>query len=163
MLKRIYKNFSKYQSLQVLHEKNHMRVYLNEPKTKNALSINMIKELNEVIDEVKLSSYRSVSFESSESGHFCTGANLKERLAMKEDEIEDFVSHLRNTFERIHKLDQVTIAMIDGYCFGGGLELAIACDFRFGTKLAQLMLPETTWAIIPGAGGTQRLPRLVGY
>lgn len=81
---------------------------------------------------------------------------------MSEQEVEDFVILLRKTFQRIYDSKVVTYALIDGYCLGGGLELALACDFRLSTLQSQFALPETSLAIIPGAGGTQRLPRLVG-
>ena len=76
-----------------------MKVILNEPKTKNALSINMIKEINSVIDNLKTDKeIRMMTFESSESGHFCTGANLKEWIKMSEEETRNFVLNLRNVF-----------------------------------------------------------------
>lgn len=65
----------------------------------------MINELNELFEELKKNEFKTVSFESSESGHFCTGANLKERLKMNEDDIEEFVKRLRSTFQKIYSLD----------------------------------------------------------
>ena len=74
----------------------------------------------------------------------------------------DFVTTLRNTMERIAKLPMPVIAAIEGVAVGGGLELALAADLRVSTPDATFGLPETTLAIVPGAGGTQRLPRLIG-
>ena len=73
---------------------------------------------------------------------------------MQESEIKTFVDYLRNTFYRIKKIDIPTFALIDGFCLGGGLELALSCDFRIATKNTNLGLVETSLGIIPGAGGT---------
>ena len=81
---------------------------------------------------------------------------------MPDDEVGAFVSSLRDSFTRIAQLPIPTIAVIDGVALGGGLELALACDIRLASEKALLGLPETSLAIIPGAGGTQRLTRLLG-
>ena len=87
---------------------------------------------------------------------------MKERLAMPDDEISGFVSGLRDTMSAVANIPVPTIAAIEGVAFGGGLELALACDMRVAGSDAQLGLTETALAIIPGAGGSQRLPRLIG-
>ena len=81
---------------------------------------------------------------------------------MKNEDIEIFVSKLRSTFQRIADIKFPTIAGINGFALGGGLELALACDFRYSTNLSKVGLPEVGLGIIPGAGGTQRLPKLIG-
>ncbi len=81
---------------------------------------------------------------------------------MNPAEVSDFVSKLRATFSAIEEFPLPTIAAIEGAALGGGLELALCCDMRVVGREARLGLPETGLAIIPGAGGTQRLPRLVG-
>jgi len=93
---------------------------------------------------------------------FSAGADLKERATMTEDETADFVALLRNTMERFASLPMPVVAAIEGVAVGGGLELALAADIRIASTKAVLGLPETSLAIIPGAGGTQRLPRLIG-
>jgi len=93
---------------------------------------------------------------------FCAGADLKERKSMSEEEALAFVTRLRDAFLAIQRLPVPTVAAVSGLALGGGFELAMACDLRVGCDKAVVGLPETRLAIIPGAGGTQRLPRLVG-
>ena len=99
---------------------------------------------------------------STVPGIFSAGADLKERRGMCEFEASRFVDRLRATFQRFASLSCPTVAAVDGVALGGGLELALACDLRVGGPLLSVALPETRLAIIPGAGGTQRLPLLVG-
>lgn len=94
---------------------------------------------------------------------FCAGADLKERSRMADlGEIADLVSGLRSTFQRLQTLSVPVISVIDGAAFGGGLELAMAADIRIATETSNIGLTETSLGIVPGAGGTQRLPRLIG-
>lgn len=93
---------------------------------------------------------------------FSAGADLKERAQMSPEEVEPFVDCLRSTFGRIEELSMPTIAAIDGFALGGGLEIALCCDLRYAGPAAKLGLPETKLAILPAAGGSQRLPRLIG-
>lgn len=81
---------------------------------------------------------------------------------MTQDEVEPFVDSLRSTFSALEALPIPTIAAIEGFALGGGLELALACDLRYASAGAKLGLPETKLAILPAAGGSQRLPRLIG-
>jgi methylglutaconyl-CoA hydratase len=107
-------------------------------------------------------SARVVIVHSLVPGVFCAGADLKERAAMTAEEAEAFVKRLRSTFSALEALPMPTVAAVEDAALGGGLELALACDLRVAGEAAVLGLPETTLAILPGAGGTQRLPRLVG-
>ncbi|XP_071587547.1 methylglutaconyl-CoA hydratase, mitochondrial isoform X8 [Heliangelus exortis] len=90
------------------------------------------------------------------------GADLKERAKMHSSEVSSFVSKARATINEMANLPVPTIAAIDGAALGGGLELALACDIRVAASSAKMGLVETKLAIIPGAGGTQRLPRTIG-
>lgn len=130
---------------------------------KNSFSKLMIKEFRAAIADVSIdTSARCVILKSEVPKVFCAGADLKERLAMPDNEISNFVTGLRDTMAAVANIPVPTIAAIEGVAFGGGLELALACDIRVAGSDAQLGLTETALAIIPGAGGSQRLPRLIG-
>lgn len=93
---------------------------------------------------------------------FCAGADLKERRSMSLSETVDYISLIQSAMDSLESLPQVVIAAINGSAFGGGTELALACDLRVMVAGAALQLTEVKLGIIPGAGGTQRLPRLIG-
>lgn len=135
---------------------------LNSPIDRNALGFELIeamKEVNRIIrEDTKLS---VIILHSLVPGIFCAGANLKERFKMNDDEVAKFVRGLRATFIEVEDLPMPTIAAIDGVAVGGGLELALACDIRIVSETAKLGLVETGRGLIPGAGGTQRLPRSI--
>ncbi len=136
---------------------------LNRHDGKNSLSKAMIEEFNQAVAELhKDRNVKVVVVKSNVDKVFCAGADLKERLTMPDEQVGPFVEKLRNAFDGLSKLPMPTIAAIDGVALGGGLELALACDIRIANENALLGLPETALAIIPGAGGTQRLPRIVG-
>jgi enoyl-CoA hydratase/carnithine racemase len=93
---------------------------------------------------------------------FSTGADLKERRTMTQDQVRRFIFTIRNTFTAVEQVRVPVIAAINGFAFGGGIELAMASDLRIASSNAVMGLTETSLAVIPGAGGTQRLPRIVG-
>lgn len=134
---------------------------MNRPKARNALSRLLIDQFAEAVEEHKKSA-RCVLLRSSTAGMFCAGADLKERKTMDEDEVKDFVRKLRSTFSALDSMDCPTVSILDGPALGGGLELSLCTDIRVATTEAIFGMPETGLAIIPGAGGTQRLPRLIG-
>ncbi|RLN09985.1 hypothetical protein C2845_PM11G11200 [Panicum miliaceum] len=136
---------------------------LERPEARNAIGKEMLQGLRSAIEEVEADSTANVVLvASSVPKVFCAGADLKERRLMGPAEVRDFVNSLRSTFSSIEALSIPTIAVVEGAAFGGGLELALSCDLRICGKDAKFSLPETGLAIIPGAGGTQRLPRIVG-
>ncbi|KAL7747745.1 hypothetical protein RI367_006867 [Sorochytrium milnesiophthora] len=139
---------------------------LNRPAAKNALSKNLLSEFRECIEELRFSSTTRVTILRSQVDRvFCAGADLKERVNMTPAEVARFVTMLRQSFSELETLPMPTIAAIDGAALGGGLEMALCCDLRVAGPGAKIGLPETKLAIIPGAaraGGTQRLPRLIG-
>lgn len=136
---------------------------LNRHEGRNSLSKAMLAEFNDAVKDIGADPKTNVLIISSAVPKvFCAGADLKERALMPEDQIENFVEGLRNSFTAVEALPMPTIAAIDGAALGGGLELALACDIRVASDISTIGLPETALAIIPGAGGTQRLPRLLG-
>jgi methylglutaconyl-CoA hydratase len=145
--------------------KNIYGMYLNNPKTRNALSKNLIESMKRNIEFVNhpTNNIRAVILMSKLPGFFCAGADLKERASMNEEEIEEFVHTLRSTFYNFSQMKVPSICGIDGFALGGGLELAMSADIRLVTKSSTLGLTECSLGIIPGAGGTQNLPRLVGH
>lgn len=136
---------------------------LNRPAQANALSAAMLEEINQTIQEIKHDeNIRCLLMTGAGAKVFCAGADLKERRLMTEQEAKEAVLTIQQTFTDIESLPVPVIAVINGHALGGGLELALACDLRIARAGALLGLPETGLAILPGAGGTQRLPRLIG-
>ncbi|XP_075885338.1 methylglutaconyl-CoA hydratase, mitochondrial [Nelusetta ayraudi] len=136
---------------------------INRPKAKNAISKNLVKMMYDAVEDIKTNNkVRSVIICSVVPGVFCAGADLKERAKMQQSEVGPFVSKARALITELGNLPVPTIAALDGAALGGGLEMALACDIRIAANSAKLGLVETKLAIIPGAGGTQRLPRVMG-
>ncbi|XP_070352080.1 methylglutaconyl-CoA hydratase, mitochondrial isoform X2 [Equus asinus] len=148
-----------------LEEENRGIVVLgiNRAYAKNSFSKNLIKMLSKAVDALKSDKkVRTIIVRSEVPGIFCAGADLKERVKMNSSEVGPFVSKIRAVINEIANLPVPTIAAIDGLALGGGLELALACDIRVAASSAKMGLVETKLAIIPGGGGTQRLPRAIG-
>lgn len=138
-------------------------VTLNRKEAANALSLKLLDKLNKIAREIeKNDSIRCVIITGAGNKAFCAGADLKERRGMTEDEVIKTVTYIGETILNIEKIQVPVIAAINGVAFGGGLELALACDIRLAANHVNIGLTETSLAIIPGAGGTQRLPRLIG-
>jgi methylglutaconyl-CoA hydratase len=136
---------------------------LNRPDSANALSLALLSEFREVLTELKFrSDVRVVILTGAGSKAFCAGADLKERRGMDENQVRKTVSQIRGVVEGVANLPMPVIAAVNGVAFGGGTELALAADLRIAAESAKFGLTETSLAIIPGAGGTQRLPRLIG-
>jgi methylglutaconyl-CoA hydratase len=136
---------------------------LNRPEAANALSTSLLNELSELLGDLAFrKDIRVVIVTGAGEKVFCAGADLKERAGMNETEVRKTVALIRETINQVEQLPQPVIAVLNGSAFGGGLELALACDIRVAVDTAQLGLTETSLGIIPGAGGTQRLPRLIG-
>eukprot|EP00731_Ephydatia_muelleri_P001568 Em0001g1568a len=124
---------------------------MNRPAKKNAIGRLFISQMEESLAQLKHdSSVRSVVLRSEVLGTFCSGADLKERAEMKEEEVGPFVSRLRKSVSELADLPVPIIAAIDGTALGGGLEVALACDIRIAATSAKMGLVETKWAIFPG-------------
>ncbi|UJR15183.1 hypothetical protein I4U23_002144 [Adineta vaga] len=140
-----------------------IEVALNRGERRNALGKELLAQLDATMDSIKDNKkIRCVLFHSLVPNVFCAGADLKERINMPQEEVGPFVSKIKEIFSKVFGLPIPTIAALDGLALGGGLELALACDIRIAANTAKLGLTETKLGIIPGAGGTQRLPRLIG-
>ncbi|XP_026160682.1 enoyl-CoA hydratase domain-containing protein 2, mitochondrial isoform X2 [Mastacembelus armatus] len=140
-----------------------VEVLMCRHKARNALGHVFLSQMKELVSTLSGDSVvRVIVFRSLVPGVFCAGADLKERALMNNSESDLFVHGLRSLMTQIASLPMPTIAAIDGFALGGGLELALACDLRTAAYSAQMGLIETTRGLLPGAGGSQRLPRVVG-
>ncbi|WWC89247.1 uncharacterized protein L201_004167 [Kwoniella dendrophila CBS 6074] len=142
-----------------------MCLVLNRPETKNAISVRMVGEMRECIarlNSMASASARILLVHSSQPGSFCSGADLRERKTMSQNQVSNFLDSLRELLKELEGIKIPSISIIDGYALGGGTELSLACDLRVGGENTKMALPETKLGIIPGAGGTQRLTRLIG-
>ncbi len=136
---------------------------LNRPEARNAISRKLLKDLQSALDEVAATAgARTVVIIGAGDKAFCAGADLKERAGMSPDEVNEFLTTINRVYTAIENFRLPVIAAVNGAAFGGGLEMAMAADIRLAAESAVMGLTETRLAIIPGAGGTQRLPRLVG-
>ena len=136
---------------------------IDRPDRMNALSRAVVRELGRLARAAREDlTLRAVVIAGTGDKAFCAGADLKERRGMDEDDVRDFLPMYRASFGDIDGLGVPVFAAMDGVAFGGGLELALACDFRVAAAHAKMGLTETSLGIIPGAGGTQRLTRIVG-
>lgn len=150
-------------SVLIKKEKNTAFVTINREQALNSFNYETLITLQHIVDEIHLDDeIRVVIFTGAGDRAFSAGADLKERKTLTEKETRRNVKAIRDVFTSIAKLPQPTIAAVNGFAFGGGFELMLACDFAIASNDAKMGLTETSWAIIPGAGGTQRLPRLVG-
>ena len=138
-------------------------VTINREVALNCFNYETLHQLQQVVEKIDLNpDVRVVIFTGAGDKSFSAGADLKERKTLNEVEVRRNVKAIRDAFTSIANLPQPTIAAVNGYAFGGGFELILACDFSIAAEGVEMGLTETSWAIIPGAGGTQRLPRLVG-
>jgi methylglutaconyl-CoA hydratase len=137
-------------------------ITLNRPGAANALSMELAAAIGHAFARVRRDeSVRAVILTGAGKA-FCAGADLKERRAMTLEETRSFLRSLNGVVDAVAAFPRPVIAAINGAAFGGGLELALACDFRLAAEGAELGLVETRLGIIPGAGGTQRLARVAG-
>ncbi|WPZ33017.1 enoyl-CoA hydratase-related protein [Thalassobaculum sp. OXR-137] len=135
---------------------------IDRQETLNALNFSLISDIAEKLDEVRDSAARGLLITGAGEKAFCAGADIKELMG------RDLMAQKRGaeagqaTFAKIAALEIPSLALINGFAFGGGLEMALACTFRMAVPTAKMGLPEIKLGLIPGYGGTQRLPRLIG-
>ncbi len=139
-------------------------ITINRPESLNALNAQTIKELSNAIDELNNdTTCRAVIITGSGEKSFVAGADIKEFTDLGQKEAEELARNGHNSlFNKIENMNKPVIAAVNGFALGGGLELAMACHIRYASENAKLGLPEVTLGLIPGYGGTQRLPKLVG-
>ena len=139
-------------------------VTINRPQSLNALNAKTISELSAVLDEISTdSNIRVAIITGSGEKSFVAGADIKEFSDFGKEAAEQLARNGQNIlFDKIENLNKPVIAAVNGFALGGGLELAMSCHIRYASDNARLGLPEVTLGLIPGYGGTQRLPKLVG-
>ena len=136
-------------------------VIFNRPEAMNALNSDMLDALKNAIDRIEKEDVRVVIFTGSGKA-FIAGADTKEMEYLRGMEVASFSKKGQDLFRRIETMKIPTIAAINGYAFGGGMEFALACDLRIASEKAKMAFPEVTLGITPGFSGTQRLPRAIG-
>jgi len=149
----------------ILYEKKEKvaEITLNRPKSLNALNTALLTELRAALEDAEADvEVRAIVITGAGEKAFCAGADIEELLEKSSDEASEWSRWVQGITTDMEKMRTPIIAKINGFCLGGGLELAMACDFRIASEKAVFGQPEVNLAIIPGSGGTQRLPRLIG-
>jgi len=149
-------------SIQLTRIEEFALITIDRPQALNALSFALIADLGAAIDEVAGTDARALLITGSGPKAFCAGADIKELTGRSMQAQYDGAVFGQTIFARLDRLPMPSIAVINGFAFGGGLELAMACTFRLATANAKMGLPEVRLGLIPGYGGTQRLSRLIG-
>lgn len=138
-------------------------ITLNRPKAYNALSMNLSDELVSTIEMVRKSTTLKFLVIKGAGNNFCVGDDITEMPQWgNANEVMRRVRYYQNMANQLEELDKITIAAVDGYAVGGGLEITMACDFVIATERARWGMPEVDVGITPGWGGTTRLARLIG-
>ncbi|MBV9200659.1 MAG: enoyl-CoA hydratase/isomerase family protein [Alphaproteobacteria bacterium] len=137
-------------------------VTLDRPEVLNALNFELLRDLGAALDQAAGGDARALLVMGAGARAFCAGADVKELMGRSLRAQRDGAALGQAVFAKLDALPIPSVALISGYAFGGGLELALACTFRLAAKSARLGLPEIKLGLIPGYGGTQRLPRLIG-
>lgn len=138
-------------------------VTIDRPDRMNSLSRAVVQRFGEIGREIaSQTDVRLVIVTGAGDKAFCAGADLKERAGMSVEDVRSLLLAYETELGWLESIPVPTLAAINGAALGGGLELALLCDFRIAAEHAVMGLPETSLGVIPGAGGTQRLPRLLG-
>ena len=135
---------------------------IDRPQAMNALSFAILRDIGEALDAVHESDARALLITGAGDRAFCAGADIKELRGRSLMARKQGAELGQSVFARLENLPMASVALINGYAFGGGFELALACTFRLATSNAAMGLPEIKLGLIPGYGGTQRLPRVIG-
>jgi enoyl-CoA hydratase len=137
-------------------------VTINRPEALNALNTRFFNEMDQVVDEINARTDVRVMIITGEGKAFVAGADIAEMVDKTQEEGSAFSRLGQQTFRSLGEMEIPVIAAINGFVLGGGLELAMGCDFRIASSKAKFGQPEVSLGLIPGYAGTQRLPRLTG-
>ncbi len=137
-------------------------VTISRPKAMNALNTRFFNEMDQLVTEISSNNDVKIMVITGDGKAFVAGADIAEMVDKNGEEGTNFSRLGQNTFSNLGKMDIPVIAAINGFALGGGLELAMGCDFRFASTKAKFGQPEVSLGLIPGYAGTQRLPRLTG-
>lgn len=149
-------------AVHLIRRGNLAEIRLDNPRKMNAFSINMLHQLATHLEAVERDDSRAVIVTAEGDRAFCTGADISAWGGLSPREFARFwVRNGHRIFDRLARLSKPTLAVLQGHCFGGGLEFAAACDIRVMAPKATIALPEASVGIVPGWGGTQRLARLI--
>ncbi len=152
-----------YKTIKLKKEQTTTWITLNRPHKLNAINATMLEELSEALDTIeKDTENRCVIITGEGERAFSTGADITELQKLTPATASEFSRKGQQVFNKIEALSKPVVAAINGYSLGGGLELALACDFRLASNHAELGFPEMKLGIIPGWGGTQRLAWTLG-
>lgn len=135
---------------------------LNDPGTLNSLSNTMITELQNIVDEVEEDDSIRVVIFTGEGKAFIAGGDISYMAHLTPQQARKYAADTAIIYQKMLASSKVFIAAVNGFALGGGCEFALACDIRIASDNAKLGLPEVSLGVLPGGGGTQRLPRLVG-
>ena len=152
-----------FETIEVSHDGGVTTIRLNRPKQLNALNQQVFRELDQVLDQLAIDpAVRVLVITGAGDRAFAAGADIREFEAMGPMEALEFSRNTQRILRKLETLPKPTIAAVNGFALGGGCELMMACDIVYAAESARIGQPEITLGIIPGAGGTQRLARLVG-
>ena len=151
-----------YSRLIVDQDNDFLTVCINRPGDRNSIDSILMDELVRMLETAEATDVRAVVFTGSGNTYFVGGADGIEMMQCDADSSRTFSRKIQALFNRMEQSPLILVAAINGLCFGGGFEFALACDFRIAAESARIGLPEVKVGLIPGGGGTQRLPRLVG-
>jgi enoyl-CoA hydratase len=149
-------------SVELLFEEDYALLTINRPEALNALSFEIITQIGDALRRVSESQARVLIVTGAGEKAFCAGADIQELIGRSLAQEKRGAELGQSVFLMLDRLKIPSIALMNGYAFGGGLELALACTFRLATPQTKMGLPELKLGLIPGYGGTQRLPRLIG-